>query len=182
MIAKDKGIRFEILSQTSDKALRNISRGSAKRPLLSRQSIQSAEIQNPAMVFHVNTVLPKKINKQRMINEKDIFETNDSRAFNSFEKYGMFYSFENPSKSPNRCKILKGTYEYFYKEKARVVVDVNQLSKYTFEQRPSTPHRNKMMKICPKLKILYHLRRDINPQTHANKSHKPDLGIRRLSM
>lgn len=119
--------------------------------------------------FHVNSVVPKKPRKLSIFSKESIFNTHDSQLSNSFEKYGMFCSFEEQTTVNTRKCLEKGNYEYFHGGKARIVLDVGMMNKFRLKSRPSTPRRKKMIKQCPKLNILYHLSRDLNPQSHANK-------------
>ena len=157
----DNEIASELLKVQSKIPTKPTSK-SSQRPLISTPISQkkSKEQLNPIISFHVNTILPKKPKKE------DIFKTTDSQS-TSFEKYGMFYSFETPSIYNYKNKPEKGCYKYFSKGKARIVFDVNKLNRFILEEKPKVEHRKKMVDACPKLKNLYHLSRDLSPLTHA---------------
>lgn len=139
--------------------------GKSKKKRLLAQSESQGPYTNPLIYFHVNTVIPVKTRCRS--NKTDIFATSDSQALSSFEKYGMYYSFETPSLNGKDLYMRNRNYKDFCKGRTRTVVDVSLLDKYTLNARPSIPHRVKMIEKCPKLKMLYHLKRDLSPQTHA---------------
>ena len=147
----------------------------ARRPLLNSVApkIPQSPLINPVVSFHVNTILPKKSPKLRYFPSTDeVIHTQNSQLFSSFEKYGMYYSFENPSISHTITSVRQGNCNFVYKGKARVVVDISKLDKYCINPKPSTSHRKKMIEKCPKLRLLYQLKRDVNPQTHAIVEHR----------
>lgn len=139
-----------------------------------RKSLISNPIKTITPCFHVNSIMPIKHQDLSIMPNSSIFKTHDPRDIKHLNKYGLNYSFEESLFfDPVKVTKDKALFEYYKGAKMRVVIDVDQLNKIKLTQKVSMPHRKKMIKICPKLKDLYHKSLNLTPQSKAYKLLKP---------
>lgn len=140
------------------------------KPVMRRKSLITNPIKTFTPCFHVNSIFPSKKEELTIMPNSKIFKTHDPRDIEHLNKYGLNYTFEK-SHIFDQVKSTKDKklFEYYKGVKMRVVIDVDSLNKIKLTEKVSTPHRKKMIKVCPKLKDLYHKSLNLSPQSQAYK-------------
>ena len=130
-----------------------------------RESFVNDRIKTILPCFHVNSVVPVKNPPCSINSDLKIFKTHDPREISHLNQYGLDYSFEK-SHIFDQVNFSndKGFHEYINGERLRLVVDINKLNSTKLKERLPANHRQKLMRISPRPRLLGNFNINLSPK------------------